>query len=69
MTDIAPEPSEAVNQGVAYPLAATAEPVAPAPPGDTSVLAIDPSMTKIDIQNLDFFYGKGHALKLSLIHI
>ncbi len=37
----------------------------PAPPADrdTSVSAIEPDRVKIDIQNLDFFYGKSHALK------
>ena len=31
--------------------------------GDTSVAALDKSTVKIDVQNLDFFYGKTHALK------
>jgi len=32
-------------------------------PADTSVAAIDKSRVKLDVQNLDFFYGKNHALK------
>ena len=55
MTDIAPDP--------AAPEGAAVEPFAPAAQGDTSVMSIDPGMIKIDIQKLDFFYGKGHALK------
>ena len=31
--------------------------------GDTSVAALDKGTVKIDVQNLDFFYGKTHALK------
>jgi len=34
-----------------------------APVGDTSIVAIDPGRIKLDIQNLDFFYGKTQALK------
>ena len=30
---------------------------------DTSVVAIDPARIKLDVQNLDFFYGKTRALK------
>ena len=30
---------------------------------DTSVVAIDPARIKLDVQNLDFFYGKNRALK------
>jgi phosphate transport system ATP-binding protein len=44
--------------------------LAPGRPGDsadvasaTSVLAIESERIKIDIQKLDFFYGKSHALK------
>ena len=36
--------------------------LAPAP-ADTSVAAIDKSIVKLDVQNLDFFYGKNQALK------
>ena len=32
-------------------------------PTDTSVAALDKSALKIDVQNLDFFYGKTQALK------
>ncbi len=32
-------------------------------PNDVSVLSIDPAVAKIDVQGLDFFYGKTHALK------
>jgi len=32
-------------------------------PDDVSVLSIDPAVAKIDVQGLDFFYGKTHALK------
>ncbi len=38
-------------------------PDAPAPPSDTSIIAIDREDVKLDIQNLDFFYGKTRALK------
>jgi phosphate transport system ATP-binding protein len=45
----------------------TLEPMGPAANGqaadDVSVLAIDPAVAKIDVQGLDFFYGKTHALK------
>jgi phosphate transport system ATP-binding protein len=54
MTDLAPEPLG--------PASSATETPAPGP-SDTSVIAIDSSRIKIDIQNLDFFYGKGHALK------
>ncbi len=30
---------------------------------DVSVVAIDKTQVKLDVQNLDFYYGKGHALK------
>ena len=36
---------------------------APATANDVSVAAIDPGSAKIDVQNLDFFYGKTRALK------
>jgi phosphate transport system ATP-binding protein len=53
MTDLAPETS---SEGAA------AAPDAPA--GEvSSVVSIDAERIKIDIQNLDFFYGKNHALK------
>ena len=57
MTDLAPEMPH--NHGTIIAAEASPSPSA----SDTSVIAIDPAMTKIDIQNLDFFYGKGHALK------
>jgi phosphate transport system ATP-binding protein len=34
-----------------------------APGSDNSILAIEKERVKIDVQNVDFFYGKGHALK------
>jgi len=56
MTDLAPEPRAPEN--------AAAGPGTDIAPGtDTSIVSIDPERIKIDIQNLDFFYGKGHALK------
>ncbi len=57
MTDIAPEPAapETIIGG--------AEPSKVGAPSDTSVIAIDPGMIKIDIRKLDFFYGKAQALK------
>jgi len=33
------------------------------PPSETSVAAIDKSQVKLDVQGLDFYYGKNHALK------
>jgi phosphate transport system ATP-binding protein len=36
---------------------------APAAPNDTSVAVLDKSSLRIDVQNLDFFYGKTRALK------
>ena len=30
---------------------------------ETSVAQIDPSLVKVDVKNLDFFYGASHALK------
>ncbi|HEY2483450.1 MAG TPA: phosphate ABC transporter ATP-binding protein PstB [Caulobacteraceae bacterium] len=76
MTDLAPPAS---SQGTEPPPVSGQEPVPTpgsaqetAPPGarpgspvdrDTSVIAIEPDRIKIDIQNLDFFYGKSHALK------
>jgi phosphate transport system ATP-binding protein len=39
-------------------------PEAPAPPADdVSVTTIDASRIKLDIQDLDFYYGKSRALK------
>jgi phosphate transport system ATP-binding protein len=35
----------------------------PVSPPDTSILAIEPERIRLDVQNLDFFYGKTHALK------
>jgi phosphate transport system ATP-binding protein len=32
-------------------------------PAPTSIMSIDPARTKLDIQGLDFFYGKSRALK------
>ena len=56
MTDLAPEPRAPEN--------AAAGPGTDIAPGtDTSIVSIDPERIKIDIQNLDFFYGKSQALK------
>jgi phosphate transport system ATP-binding protein len=56
MTDIAPPGSAQVTENQTQS--------AGAPSGaDTSVIAIEPDLIKIDIQNLDFYYGKSHALK------
>jgi phosphate transport system ATP-binding protein len=30
---------------------------------DRSIVTIDPSVVRLDVQNLDFYYGKSHALK------
>ena len=59
MTDPAPEPL-APEIAALQPTITEREPTAQ---GDTSVIAIEPDRIKIDIQNLDFFYGKSHALK------
>jgi phosphate transport system ATP-binding protein len=59
MTDPAPEPL-APEIAALQPIVAERE---PAPPGDMSVIEIEPDRIKIDIQNLDFFYGKSQALK------
>jgi len=59
MTDPAPEPL-APEIAALQPAVAEREPPAQ---GGTSVIAIEPDRIKIDIQNLDFFYGKSHALK------
>ncbi|HEY1562732.1 MAG TPA: phosphate ABC transporter ATP-binding protein PstB [Caulobacteraceae bacterium] len=47
MTDLAPESAARL----------------PSSPPDTSILAIEPERIRLDIQNLDFFYGKSRALK------
>ncbi len=47
MTDLAPE--SPANASSSRP--------------DTSALAIEPERIRLDIQKLDFFYGKSHALK------
>jgi phosphate transport system ATP-binding protein len=52
MTDLSPDPSAPYAGGDTVPSGA-----------DTSILAIDPKLIKLDIQNLDFFYGKSRALK------
>jgi phosphate transport system ATP-binding protein len=59
MTDNAPE------RNASAPPTLTAEaPELSAPAArNTAVIAIEPDRIKIDIQKLDFFYGKGHALK------
>jgi phosphate transport system ATP-binding protein len=54
-----PAPTSAAGQETAPPAARPGSPTN----GDTSVIAIEPDRIKIDIQNLDFFYGKSHALK------
>ncbi len=59
MTDPAPE-QRAPEIAALQPIAAERE---PPPPGDMSVIAIEADRTKIDIQNLGFFYGKSQALK------
>jgi phosphate transport system ATP-binding protein len=53
MTDLAPQSPAGETAGL---------PDAPAG-GTTSVITIDPERIKLDIQNLDFYYGKNHALK------
>jgi phosphate transport system ATP-binding protein len=55
MTDTAPEPLA--------PDSADAAVRAIAPGTDNSVIQIDPSRVKIDIRDVDFYYGKGQALK------
>jgi ABC-type multidrug transport system fused ATPase/permease subunit len=59
MTDPAPDPL-APEIAALQPIVPERE---PSPPGDMSVIAIEPDRIKIDIQNLDFFYGKSQALK------
>ncbi len=59
MTDPAPQPL-APEIAALQPIVTEREPPEQA---DMSVIAIEPSRIKIDIQNLDFFYGKSHALK------
>ena len=52
MTDLSPDPFATNAVGDAFSSGA-----------DTSVVTIDPERIKLDIQNLDFFYGKSQALK------
>jgi phosphate transport system ATP-binding protein len=59
MTDPAPE-QLAPEIAALQPIVPERE---PPPQGDRSVIAIEPDRIKIDIQNLDFFYGKSQALK------
>jgi phosphate transport system ATP-binding protein len=59
MTDPAPE-QLAPEIAALQPIVTERE---PPPPGDVSVIPVEPDRIKIDIQNLDFFYGKSHALK------
>ena len=59
MTDPAPE-QLAPEIAALQPIVPERE---PPPQGDMSVMAIEPDRIKIDIQNLDFFYGKSQALK------
>jgi phosphate transport system ATP-binding protein len=53
MTDLAPQ----------NPTEATAGPSGASVGETTSVVSIDAERIKLDIQNLDFYYGKNHALK------
>jgi phosphate transport system ATP-binding protein len=55
MTDTAPEPlAQASAEAAARAIT---------PGTDNSVIQIDASRIKLDIRNVDFYYGKGHALK------
>ncbi|HXU98983.1 MAG TPA: phosphate ABC transporter ATP-binding protein PstB [Caulobacteraceae bacterium] len=60
MKDIAPS---SFIPDPAQPIMAPGDTQAAAGSEDSSVLGLDPATTKIDVQNLDFFYGKAQALR------